>query len=61
MAIGNIVHAVLLDLSEAFDSHSHQLFLELFQSVIFLPSAIQTVERVCNRSTATSVCKWCSI
>ena len=44
LEIGNIVHAVLLDLSKAFDSLSHQILLKKLQSLHFLPSAIQIVE-----------------
>ena len=43
--IGNTVHAVLLDLSKAFDSLSHQILKKL-QSLHFLPSVIQIVWEV---------------
>ena len=42
--IGNIVHAVLLDLSKSFDSLSHQILRKKLQSLHFSPSAIQIVE-----------------
>ena len=35
IAIGNIVHAVLLDLSKTFDSLSHQILLKKHQSLHF--------------------------
>ena len=44
---GNIVHAVLLDLSKAFELFSHQIRLKKLQPFHFLPSAIQIVERFC--------------
>ena len=42
--IGNIVHAVLLDLSKAFDSLSQQILLQKLKSLHFSPSATQIVE-----------------
>ena len=51
--VGNIVHAVLLDLSKAFDWLSHQILLKKLQSLHFSPSATQIVE-----SFLTSYCKW---
>ena len=42
--IGNIVHAVLLDLSKALDSLSHQILLKKLESLHFSPSATQIVE-----------------
>ena len=42
--IGNIVHAVLVYISKAFDSLSHQIFPRKLQSLHFSPSAIQHVE-----------------
>ena len=42
--IGIFVHAVLFDLSKAFDSPSNQIFLGKFQSLHFLPSEIRIVE-----------------
>ena len=44
IGIGNIVHAVLFDLSEAFDSFSHQNLLKKLHSLHFSPSALQIVE-----------------
>ena len=41
---GNFVHAVLLDLSKAFDSFSHQTLLKELQSLHFSPSAIPIKE-----------------
>ena len=45
--IENIIPAVLLDLSKALDSISHQILLKKLQSLHFLPSAIQIVEMFC--------------
>ena len=60
--IGNIVHAVLLDLPKAFDSLSHHILLEKLQSLPFSPSAIQILLRkIFNMLIATSVFRWCSI
>ena len=42
--IDNTVHAVLLVISKAFDSLSHQILLKKLQSLHFSPSAIQIVE-----------------
>ena len=42
--IGNLVHAVLLDLSKAFDS-SHEILLKKLKSLNFSHSAIQCIER----------------
>ena len=41
--IGIIVHAVLLDLSKALDSLSHQIFPKKLESLQFSPSATQIV------------------
>ena len=59
--IGDIVHAVLLDLSKAFHSLSHQILLKKLESLHFSPSATQIVESFFNRSIATSLCEWCSV
>ena len=42
--IGIIVHALLLNLSKACDSISHQILLKKLQSLLFSLSAIQIVE-----------------
>ena len=42
--IGKIIHAVLFDLSKAFDSLSHPVLLKKLQSLHCLPSAMKIVE-----------------
>ena len=57
--IRNILHAVLPHLSNAFDSLSHHILSKTFSRYIFVFNDTNR-GKICNRSIATSVCKWCS-